>query len=85
MDEPPPLVAEIEGIIRRYLQAHPQAVDIERGIRWWWLRNAHRTYAARDVRAAIQGPGRNRRTGGAPAAGRPVHLRESRHAPSHNA
>lgn len=54
MDEPLPLVVEIEGIIRRYLQAHPQAVDTERGIREWWLRKAHRTYSLCDVHAAIE-------------------------------
>jgi hypothetical protein len=55
MDKRPSLVAEIEEIIRRYLQAHPQAVDTERGIREWWLREAQRTYPVADVRAAIQG------------------------------
>jgi hypothetical protein len=54
MDERPPLVAEIEEIIRRYLQAHPQAVDTERGIREWWLRKARRIYAEGDVRAAVE-------------------------------
>jgi glutamine synthetase type III len=54
MDERPPLVAEIEEIIRRYLQAHPKAVDTERGIREWWVRKARRTYAVSDVRAAIE-------------------------------
>jgi len=54
MDDRPPLVAEIEEIIRRYLQAHPQAEDTERGICEWWLRNARRSYPVADVRAAIQ-------------------------------
>ena len=53
MDELPPQLAEIESILRRYLQSHPQAVDTERGIREWWLRDARSSYAARDVRAAI--------------------------------
>ena len=54
MDEGPPPVDEIEAIIRRYLQAHPQAVDTERGIHEWWLREAGRTYALADVHAAIE-------------------------------
>lgn len=54
MDEPPPQLAEIESILRGYLQTHPQAVDTERGIREWWLRDARITYAAADVRAVIQ-------------------------------
>lgn len=53
MDKRPPL-AEIEEIIRRYLQAHPQAEDTERGICEWWLRTARRTYSVADVRTAIQ-------------------------------
>lgn len=54
MDEPPLQLAEIESFLRRYLQSHPQAVDTERGIREWWLRDARSTYAARDVRTAIR-------------------------------
>ena len=54
MDKRPPLAAEIEEIIRRYLQAHPQAEDTERGICEWWLRTAPRNYSVADVRAAIQ-------------------------------
>ena len=54
MDKGPPLSAEIEEIIRRYLRAHPQAEDTERGICEWWLRQAPRQYAVADVRAAIQ-------------------------------
>jgi hypothetical protein len=46
-------LAEIEEIIRRYLQAHPQAEDTERGICEWWLRTARRTYPVADVGAAI--------------------------------
>jgi hypothetical protein len=54
MDKRPPLAAEIEEIIRRYLQAHPQAEDTERGICEWWLRKARRSYPVADVSAAIQ-------------------------------
>lgn len=54
MDNQPPLVAEIEELLRRYLQAHPQANDSERGIREWWLRNTPRSYSAADVHEAIQ-------------------------------
>jgi hypothetical protein len=54
MDKGLPLVAEIEETIRRYLQAHPQAEDTERGICEWWLRKARRSYSVADVRAAIQ-------------------------------
>lgn len=53
MDKRPPLVAEIEEILRRYLQAHPRAEDTERGICEWWLREAPRSYSVADVRAAI--------------------------------
>jgi len=53
MDNQPPLVAEIEELLRRYLQAHPQANDTERGIREWWLRDAGRGYPAADVHTAI--------------------------------
>jgi hypothetical protein len=55
MDKRPLLVAEIEETIRRYLQAHPQAEDTERGICEWWLRAAHTTYSVADVRTAIHG------------------------------
>ena len=54
MDKRSPLVAEIEEIIRRYLQAHPQAEDTERGICEWWLREARRSYPVGDVREAIR-------------------------------
>lgn len=48
------LVAEIEQIIRRYLQATPQTADTKWGIRKPWLRKARRTYAVADVRTAFQ-------------------------------
>jgi len=54
MDDQPPPVEEIEDIIRRYLQAHPRAVDTERGIREWWLHGAQRPYTIGDVRAALR-------------------------------
>jgi hypothetical protein len=54
MDKQPSPVAEIEELLRRYLLAHPQANDTERGIREWWLRAAHRSYPAADVHAAIE-------------------------------
>jgi hypothetical protein len=54
MDERPALVEEIEGILRRYLHAHPQAVDTERGIHEWWLHDGSRTYTLADVHAAIE-------------------------------
>ena len=54
MDMRSPLVAEIEEIIRRYLHAHPQAEDTERGICEWWLREARRSYPVGDVREAIR-------------------------------
>ena len=52
MDES--LVLEIEEHLRRYLQAHPQAIDNERGIYEWWLRGASRSYPVTDVRDAIE-------------------------------
>ena len=54
MDSPPPSVAEIEALLRRYLKAHPQALDTERGICEWWLGDARGGYSAADVRAAIE-------------------------------
>ncbi len=54
MDHRPPLVAEIEEVLRRYLQAHPHAIDTERGICEWWLREARRSYAVTAVRAALE-------------------------------
>ncbi|MBS0445340.1 MAG: hypothetical protein JSR59_05240 [Proteobacteria bacterium] len=54
MDTQPPAVAEIERAIRRYLAAHPHAVDTERGIGEWWLRDARPRYRAGDVHAAIE-------------------------------
>jgi hypothetical protein len=54
MDTQPPAVADIEEAIRRYLAAHPQAVDTERGIREWWLRDARPRYRVADVHAAIE-------------------------------
>lgn len=53
MDKQPPTVAEIERAIRRYLQAHPCAVDTERGICEWWLRDLHPRHLHCDVAAAI--------------------------------
>ena len=53
MGNRPPLVAEIEVVLRRYLQCHPQAIDTERGICEWWLRDARKSYPVADVRAAI--------------------------------
>jgi hypothetical protein len=53
MDKQPSPAAEIEELLRRYLLAHPQANDTERGIREWWLRDAHRSYSPADVHAAI--------------------------------
>ena len=53
MDEKPPKVANIEQAIRRYLLTHPHAVDTERGIREWWLRDIRPRSTAGDVQAAI--------------------------------
>ena len=44
----------IAQAIREYLKAHPQAVDTERGIREWWLRDGQTCPSARDVRAALE-------------------------------
>lgn len=54
MDTQPPATADIENAIRNYLQAHPHAIDTERGIREWWLRNASRPLRAADVHTAIE-------------------------------
>ncbi len=53
MDRKPPTVADIEQAIRAYLQTHPLAVDTERGIREWWLRDTHPRCASADVHAAV--------------------------------
>ena len=54
MDTYPAATAEIENAIRTYLQAHPHAIDTERGIREWWLRDAGSPFRAADVHAAIE-------------------------------
>jgi hypothetical protein len=54
MDSRPSPVAEIEELLRRYLRAHPQALDTERGICEWWLGDARGGYSLLDVRAAIE-------------------------------
>jgi hypothetical protein len=54
MDNQPPLVAEIEELIRRYLRAHPLATDTERGICEWWLHEGRESYSLAAVRTAIQ-------------------------------
>ena len=53
MDRQPPPVAQIERLIRHYLQAHPHAIDTERGICEWWLRELHPRPAPEDVAAAV--------------------------------
>ena len=53
MDKDPPTVADIEAAISRYLYAHPQATDTERGIREWWLLTACPCHPD-DVHAAIE-------------------------------
>ena len=53
MDKHPPTVADIEQAIRRYLQSHPHALDTERGIREWWLRDYPRG-SADNVHAAVE-------------------------------
>jgi hypothetical protein len=54
MDKQPPLVAEIEELIRRYLRAHPLATDTDRGICEWWLHEGCKSYPLAAVRTAIQ-------------------------------
>lgn len=53
MATPSPAVREIERAIGAYLRAHPQALDTERGILEWWLRDASVRHSASDVRLAI--------------------------------
>ncbi len=53
MDTQSPPVAQIEQLIRHYLQAHPHAIDTERGIDEWWLRDLHPHPAPHDVATAI--------------------------------
>lgn len=54
MDTQPPAAADIENAIRTYLQARPHAIDTERGIREWWLRDARPPFRAADVHTAIE-------------------------------
>lgn len=53
MDPQPPSIESIEQAISEYLQAHPHAVDTERGIREWWLQDRRPHASAEIVRAAI--------------------------------
>ena len=54
MDKKSPKVANIEQAIRRYLLMHPQAIDTERGIREWWLRDVRPRPLSADVHEAIE-------------------------------
>lgn len=54
MDKQPSAVADIERAIRLYLQAHRHALDTERGIREWWLRDTHPHCFNGDVQLAIE-------------------------------
>ena len=54
MDTQPFAMADIENAIRSYLQAHPRAIDTERGIREWWLRDSRPPFRAADVQTAIE-------------------------------
>ena len=47
-------MADIENAIRSYLQAHPRAIDTERGIREWWLRDSRPPCRAADVPTATE-------------------------------
>jgi len=53
MDRQPPSVAQVERSIHHYLQAHPHAIDTERGIREWWLRELRPRPTPEDVAAAV--------------------------------
>jgi hypothetical protein len=54
MDAANARVARVERAICEYLQSHPHAVDTERGICEWWLRDARPQVLADDVRVAIR-------------------------------
>lgn len=54
MDTQPSATDDIENAIRSYLQAHPRAIDTERGIREWWLRELRAPLRVADVHAAIE-------------------------------
>ena len=47
-------VPQIEQCIRDYLRLHPHAVDTERGICEWWLRDAGKRFTPMEVHAAIR-------------------------------
>ena len=49
-----PAVPDIEEAVRQYLLLHPHAVDTERGVREWWLRESCPHCAATDVHTAIE-------------------------------
>ena len=53
MNRNAPSLAQIEQLIRVYLQDHPHALDTERGIREWWLRDVHPPPSAKDVATAV--------------------------------
>ena len=54
MVEPPPDVPAAEEAIRKYLRAHPHALDTERGIREWWLAAIQPRCTPGVVHAAVQ-------------------------------
>jgi hypothetical protein len=54
MPTPSPIVANIARAIRRHLQAHPHAMDTERGIGEWWVRSVGPRHSDDDVRDAIE-------------------------------
>ena len=47
-------VHDIKEALRQYLLLHPQAIDTERGVREWWLRESCPHCAAGDVHTAIE-------------------------------
>jgi hypothetical protein len=50
----PSTVSEIEQAVRHYLRLHPLAVDTERGIREWWLRDSYPHCPEGDVHVAVE-------------------------------
>lgn len=54
MDPASARVASVERAICDYLQAHPHAVDTERGICEWWLRGSPMHPLMGEVQLAVQ-------------------------------
>ena len=53
-DSPMPDIQAVADAIRRYLEAHPQAVDTAEGIQRWWLAPEYGEVSLQTVEAALE-------------------------------